>query len=137
MWNDLDNWEHKNKAVVFMVVSTEEVRESLSYYNAFDKDCEEYICNINDVSEAVVHEALLDAYNTLNFDYGISYEDINDSCYDYIVENLSAKTKETTGLIRGQIYDSETKTFEPVADFMARVKGYKQLDLFEENNHAS
>ena len=137
MWNDLDNWEHKNKAVVFMVVSTEEVRESLSYYNAFDKDCEEYICNINDVSEAVVHEALLDAYNTLNYDYGISYEDINDSCYDYIVENLSAKTKETTGLIRGQIYDSETKTFEPVADFMARVKGYKQLDLFEENNHAS
>jgi len=137
MWNDLDNWEHKNKAVVFMVVSTEEVRESLSYYNAFDKDCEEYICNINDVSEAVVHEALLDAYNTLNFDYGLSYEDINDSCYDYIVENLSAKTKETTGLIRGQIYDSETKTFEPVADFMARVKGYKQLDLFEENNHAS
>jgi len=137
MWNDLDNWEHKNKAVVFMVVSTEEVRESLSYYNAFDKDCEEYICNINDVSEAVVHEALLDAYNTLNFDYGLSYEDINDSCYDYIVENLSAKTKATTGLIRGQIYDSETKTFEPVADFMARVKGYKQLDLFEENNHAS
>ena len=138
MWNDLENWEHKNKAVVFIVVSTEEVRESLSYYNAFDKDCEEYICNINDVSETVVHEALLDAYNTLNFDaYGISYENINDSCYDYIVENLSAKTKETTGLIRVQIYDSETKTFEPVADFLARVKGYKQLDLFEENNHAS
>lgn len=137
MWNDLDNWEHKNKAVVFMVVSTEEVRESLSYYNAFEKDCEEYICNIDDVSETVVHEALLNAYNNLNFDYGISYEDINDSCYDYIVENLSTKTKETTGLIRGQIYDSETKTFEPVADFMARVKGYKQLDLFEENNHAS
>ena len=137
MWHDLDNWEHKNKAVVFMVVSTEEVREALSYYNAFETDCEEYICNINDVSETVVHEALLDAYNTLNFDYGITYTDINDSCYDYIVEILSAKTKETTGLIRGQIYDSETKTFEPVADFMARVKGYKQLDLFEENNHAS
>ena len=137
MWNDLDNWEHKNKAVVFMVVSTEEVRESLSYYNAFEKDCEEYICDIYDVSEVVVHEALLNAYNTLNFDYGITYTDINDACYDYIVENLSAKTKETTGLIRGQIYDSETKTFEPVADFMARVKGYKQLDLFEENNHAS
>jgi hypothetical protein len=142
MWNDLDNWEHKNKAVVFMVVSTEEVRESLSYYNAFDVESEgtydsEFICNINDVSETVVHEALLNAYNTLNFDYGITYTDINDACYDYIVENLSAKTKETTGLIRGQIYDSETKTFEPVADFMARVKGYKQLDLFEENNHAS
>ena len=142
MWNDLDNWEHKNKAVVFMVVSTEEVRESLSYYNAFDVESKgtydsEFICNIYDVSEEVVHQALLNAYNTLNFDYGITYTDINDACYDYIVENLSAKTKETTGLIRGQIYDSETKTFEPVADFMARVKGYKQLDLFEENNHAS
>jgi len=89
MWDDLDNWEHKNKAVVFMVVSTEEVRESLSYYNAFEKDCEEYICDIYDVSEKVVHEALLDAYNTLNFDYGLSYEDINGSCYDYIVEKLN------------------------------------------------
>ena len=137
MWNDLDNWEQENKAVVFMVVSTEEVREALSYWNAFDKDCEEYICNIDDVSEAVVHAALLDAYNNLSLDYGISYDDINEACYDYIVENLSAKTKETRGLARGQIYDSETKTFEPVADFMARVKGYKQLDLFEENKNAS
>ena len=137
MWQDLDNWEHKNNAVVFMVVSTQEVREALSYYNAFEKDCEEYICNIFDVSETVVHKALLDAYNTLNFDYGLSYEDINDSCYDYIVENLSTKTEETTGLYRGQIYNSETKTFEPAADFMARVKGYRQLELFEENNNAS
>ena len=120
MWDDLDNWEHKNKAVVFMVVSTEEVRESLSYYNAFEKDCEEYICDIYDVSEAVVHEALLNAYNTLNFDYGISYTDINDACYDYIVDNLSAKTNETRGLIRGNIYNSETKTFEKVKDFLAK-----------------
>jgi hypothetical protein len=89
MWTDLDRWEKDNHAVAFMVVSTEEVRESLSYYNAFDKDCEEYVCNIDDVSETVVHEALLDAYNTLNFDYGLSYEDINESCYDYIVEKLN------------------------------------------------
>jgi len=125
MWNDLDNWEHKNKAVVFMVVSTEEVRESLSYYNAFDVESEgtydsEFICNIYDVSEEVVHQALLNAYNTLNFDYGITYTDINDACYDYIVDNLSAKTNETRGLIRGNIYNSETKTFEKVKDFLAK-----------------
>lgn len=120
MWNDLDNWEHKNKAVVFMVVSTEEVREALSYYNAFEKDCEEYICDIDDVSETVVHEALLNAYNTLNFDYGIGYDDINEACYDYIVDNLSTKTNETRGLIRGNIYNSETKTFEKVKDFLAK-----------------
>ena len=89
MWRDLDRWEKDNHAVVFMVVSTEEVREALSYYNAFDKDCEEYVCSIDDVSETVVYEALLDAYNTLNFDYGLSYEDINESCYDYIVEKLN------------------------------------------------
>jgi hypothetical protein len=125
MWNDLDNWEHKNKAVVFMVVSTEEVRESLSYYNAFDVESKgtydsEFICNIYDVSEEVVHQALLNAYNTLNFDYGITYTDINDACYDYIVDNLSAKTNETRGLIRGNIYNSETKTFEKVKDFLAK-----------------
>lgn len=89
MWRDLYRWEKDNYAVVFMVVNTEEVREALAYYNAFEKDCEEYICDINDVSEKVVHEALLDAYNTLNFDYGLSYEDINESCYDYIVEELN------------------------------------------------
>ena len=38
-----------------------------------------------------MHEALLDAYNTLNFDYGLSYEDINESCYDYIVEKLNTE----------------------------------------------
>ena len=117
MWRDLDRWEKDNHAVAFIVVSTEEIREALSYYNAFEKDCEEYICNIYDVSETVVHEALLDAYNTLSFDYGLSYTDINDACYDYIVENLSAKTK---GLIRGNIYNSETKTFEKVRDFLAK-----------------
>jgi hypothetical protein len=125
MWTDLDRWEHDNKAVVFMVVSTEEVRESLSYYNAFDVESEgtydsEFICNIYDVSEEVVHQALLNAYNTLNFDYGITYTDINDACYDYIVDNLSAKTNETRGLIRGNIYNSETKTFEKVKDFLAK-----------------
>ena len=118
MWDDLDNWEHKNKAVVFMVVSTEEVRESLSYYNAFEKDCEEYICDIYDVSEAVVHEALLNAYNTLNFDYGISYTDINDECYAYIVEKLSVKTR---GLARGNLWNSETKQFETMKAFLTRL----------------
>ena len=119
-WRDLDRWEKDNHAVVFMVVNTEEVREALAYYNAFEKDEEEYICDIKYVSEKIVHEALLDAYNTLNFDYGISYEDINDSCYDYIVENLSAKTKETRGLKAGNIWNSETKTFEKVKDFLAK-----------------
>jgi hypothetical protein len=36
MWRDLDRGEKDNHAVVFMVVNTEEVREALAYYNAFE-----------------------------------------------------------------------------------------------------
>ena len=124
-WRDLDRWEKDNHAVAFLVVTTEEIREALSYWNAFDVETKgsydsEFICNIYDVSEEVVHQALLNAYNTLNFDYGITYDDINEACYDYIVDNLSTKTNETKGLIRGNIYNSETKTFEKVKDFLAQ-----------------
>ena len=124
-WRDLDRWEKDNHAVAFLVVTTEEIREALSYWNAFDVESKdtydsEFICNIYEVSEEVVHQALLNAYNTLNFDYGIGYDDINEACYDYIVDNLSAKTNETKGLIRGNIYNSETKTFEKVKDFLAK-----------------
>ena len=121
-WRDLDRWEKDNHAVAFIVVTTEEIRESLSYFNAFDvesKDAQdsEFICNIYDVSEEVVHQALLNAYNTLSFDYGLTYDDINESCYDYIVDNLSTKT---TGLKQGNLWNSETKTFEKVRDFLAQ-----------------
>ena len=124
-WRDLDRWEKDNHAVAFLVVTTEEIREALSYWNAFDVESKdtydsEFICNIYDVSEEVVHQALLNAYNTINFDYGLTYEDINEACYDYIVDNLSTKTNETKGLIRGNIYNSETKTFEKVKDFLAK-----------------
>mgnify|MGYP003653625692 CR=1 FL=1 len=122
-WRDLDRWEKDNHAVAFLVVTTEEVREALSYWNAFDVETKgthdsEFICNIYEVSETVVHQALLNAYNTLNFDYGIGYDDINEACYDYIVDNLSTKT---TGLNRGNIYNSETKQFESVKSFLARI----------------
>ena len=120
-WRDLDRWEKDNHAVAFLVVTTEEVREALSYWNAFDTELQvenEFICNIYEVSEGVVHQALLNAYNTLNFDYGITYDDINEACYDYIVDNLSTKT---TGLNRGNIYNSETKQFESVKSFLARI----------------
>ena len=121
-WRDLDRWEKDNHAVAFIVVTTEEIRESLSYFNGFDvesKDAQdsEFICNIYDVSEEVVHQALLNAYNTLSFDYGLTYDDINESCYDYIVDNLSTKT---TGLKQGNLWNSETKTFEKVRDFLAQ-----------------
>ena len=120
MWHDLTQWEEKNNAVVFMVITTEEVRDALQYYNAFCKDSGDgdygYICDIDDVSERVVLGAIKYAYNTLNFDYGLTYEHITEVCYEYIVDVL-----QTTGLERGQIYNSETKQFESVKNFLARI----------------
>ena len=125
MWSDLSEWENYHHGQVFMVITTEEVREDLRDYNAFDTDCDEFICDIDEVSEAIVWDALKHAYNTIDYHYGINYEVINDSCYDYIVEKLSSKT---TGWGKGQIYNAETKTFESYQDFLARIK---------EDRHAS
>ena len=125
MWAELKDWENRNNAQVFMVVTTEEIRHDLCDYNAFDKDCEgDYICDIDDVSEALVWEALKDAHDYINFHYGYDYEVINDHCYDYIVEKLSSKTRghDSYGLERGQIWNAETKTFESVKDFLAKYK---------------
>ena len=120
MWHELTQWDEKNNAVVFMVSTTEEVRDALQYYNAFCKDSEKeeygYICDIDDVSERIVLGAIKYAYNTIKFDYGITYEHITEVCYEYIVDSLQTK-----GLARGQIYDSETKTFESVKSFLARI----------------
>jgi len=125
MWDELGKWEDENHAMVFMVITTQELRADISDYNAFDKDCNEFICDIDEVSEVLVLEALKHAYENIDYHYGIDFETINDHCYDYIVEKLSSKTKETGRWGRGQIYDSETKTFERVEDFLARQKEKK------------
>ena len=124
MWAELEGWEKRNHCQVFMVISTEEVREDLREWNAFSKDCEEFICDIDNVSEKLIFESLKYAYENINFDYGVTFETINELCYDYIVEKLSSKaTKRGWG--EGQIYNSETKTFESVRSFLARQKEKK------------
>ena len=35
MWDSLADWEKRNNALAFIVVSTEEIREDLAYYEAF------------------------------------------------------------------------------------------------------
>ena len=122
MWSDLSKWENDNHGMVFMVITTEEVREGIRDYNAFDKECDEFICDIDDVSETIVWEALKDAYYVINYEYGINWEVINDHCYDYIVEKLSSKTR---GHDKGQLWNAETKTFESVKDFLARQQEKK------------
>ena len=134
MWTDLDRWEADNNAVVFLVVGTEDIRGTLEDYNAFSSDCEEYICEIADVSEKLIFEALTKAYNDLDMHYGLDYECISDYCYDYLVEELnkrvkdSIKTRESKwtpqnrGYYQAQLWNSETKTFESYGNFLARVK---------------
>ena len=54
MWQELSNWEDNHHAIVYGVMTSEDVRESLSYWNAFEKECDEFICDIDDVSETFV-----------------------------------------------------------------------------------
>ena len=132
MWNDLDNWEHKNKAVVFMVVSTEEVRESLSYYNAFDVESEgtydsEFICNINDVSERLIMASMKYAYNTIDEP---TYNYMLEVIYDHLVDTLKERIKDAVDKqrpVRGNLWNAETKGFEKLQDFMGQRTTQKEL----------
>ena len=123
MWTDLSRWEKDNHGQVFIVITTEEIREELRDYNAFDNECDEFICDIDEVSETIVWEALKDAYDKIDYHYGINYEVINDHCYDYIVEKLSSKTR---GHDKGLLWNAETKTFERYEDFLARYNKEKK-----------
>ena len=123
MWTDLSRWEKDNHGQVFIVITTEEIREELRDYNAFDNECDEFICDIDEVSETIVWEALKDAYDKIDYHYGINYELINDHCYDYIVEKLSSKTR---GHDKGLLWNAETKTFERYEDFLARYNKEKK-----------
>ena len=92
MWQELNDWEKRNNAVCFLVITTEEVRESLQYSDQFDTDNTEgdsYICNVNDLPETLILEAIQNAYDHGNFEYDMSYEVIQDMCHEYIVEKLN------------------------------------------------
>jgi len=127
MWDELQKWEDRNNAVAFLVIDTQSLREDLRYYNAFNNECDGgeygYICDIDTVSESLVYKSIVHAYNTINSEYGLTYEAITDVCYDYLVAELNK-----TGWDKGQIWNAETKTFESYKDFLARIK---------EDEHAS
>ena len=119
MWAELEGWEKRNHCQVFMVISTEEVRQDLKDWNAFCSREDGFIMDIDNVSEKLIYESLKYAYENINFDYGVTFEVVNELCYDYLVEKLSSKaTKRGWG--EGQIYNSETKQFESVRSFLAR-----------------
>ena len=119
MWDELQKWENRNNAIAFLVVDTQSLREDLRYYNAFNKECDSgeygYICDIDTVSERLVYQSIKHAYDNIKIDYGLTYESITDVCYEYLVAELNKR-----GYDKGQLWNSETKTFESVKDFLAR-----------------
>jgi len=130
MWTDLGRWEDDNHAVVFLVVDTQELREQFSYWNAFDIDHDDFICDVEDVSEKTMLDALKDAYNKVDLTYA-GLQDVYDVSYDYVVsvlqasihDSIKAKRQQWT---RGNLWNSETKEFDKVEDFMRQ----RQLELF-------
>tara|TARA_E500000075_G_C6745349_1_gene200317 strand:- start:106 stop:492 length:387 start_codon:yes stop_codon:yes gene_type:complete len=124
MWDELQKWENRNNAIAFLVVDTQSLREDLRYYNAFNKECDSgeygYICDIDTVSERLVYQSIKHAYDNIKIDYGLTYESIADVCYEYIVAELNKR-----GYDKGQLWNSETKTFESVKDFLAKYKEKK------------
>ena len=124
MWDELQKWENRNNAIAFLVVDTQSLREDLRYYNAFNKECDSgeygYICDIDTVSESLVYQSIKHAYDNIKIDYGLTYESIADVCYEYIVAELNKG-----GYDKGQLWNSETKTFESVKDFLAKYKEKK------------
>ena len=126
MWQELSNWEDNNNAIVFGVMTTEDVRESLSYWNAFEKDEDEFICDINDVSERLIMASMKYAYNTIDEP---TYNYMLDVIYDHLVDTLKERINDAVAnkgtVYRGNLWNSKTKEFDKVADFM----GQSQTEL--------
>jgi len=130
MWQEISEWEDRHNAIVFGVMSTEDVRESLSYYNAFDTaeiTNEHFICDICDVSEVLIMASMKYAYNTID---DPTYNYMLEVIYDHLVDTLKERINDAVAnkgtVYRGNLWNSKTKEFDKVADFM----GQRQTELF-------
>lgn len=130
MWQELTQWEERNNAIVYGVMTTEDVRESLSYWNAFEcaNDGEDFICDINDVSETLVLASMKYAYNTIE---DPTYDYMLEVIYDHLVDTLNQRIKDAVDeqrpQYRGWLWNAETKGFDKMDDFMKQRQ--TELDL--------
>lgn len=119
MWQELSNWEDNHHAIVYGVMTSEDVRESLSYWNAFEKDCDEFICDISDVSETFIMASMKYAYNTIE---DPTYEYMLEVIYEHLVDTLNQRIKDAVDeqrpQYRGWLWNAETKGFDKMDDFM-------------------
>ena len=87
MWEELKSWEQRNNALVFGVMTMQEVREELSYWSCFDSEYtkdEYYICDTDDMSEVVILKAMDYAYNVVEYqDYQAMIECVGNWLADY------------------------------------------------------
>lgn len=87
MWEELKDWEKRNNALVFGVMTTEEVREELSHWSYFDtnyKTDDYYICSVDEMQETVILKAMEYAYNVVEYqDYQAMIECVGNWLADY------------------------------------------------------
>jgi|TARA_R110000822_G_scaffold301580_1_gene425470 hypothetical protein len=118
MWLELTQWESNNNALVYGVISTEDVRENISYHAEFDmhNDSGSFLCNVYDFKEVEIMSAMKYAYSTLE---DPNYEQMMEVIGEWLVDYYK-QSNDTKGWDNAKLYDSETKTFESVKDFLTR-----------------
>ena len=127
MWQELSNWEDNHNAIVYGVMTSEDVRESLSYWNAFEVHTDEFICEIADVSETLVMASMKYAYNTID---DPTYNYMLEVIYAHLVDTLKERIKDAVDKqrpVRGNLWNAETKGFEKLQDFMGQRTIQKEL----------
>ena len=92
VWEAMQKLENFYQCKIYGYLDIQESADYLCDFNAFDKDCEDYICDIDEVPNDLWVEAFESAYDNIHSDYG--WADWQDYIYDYLVQNLSSKTNE-------------------------------------------
>ena len=113
MWNELSDWEKRHNALVYGVLEPQDVRESLRGAWNFDSDNPERVCSIDVFTDKEMLMSFKYAYDRVEYQ---DYEAMLDCIEEWLVDLF----KTTRGYDKGQIWNSETKTFEKVKDFLAR-----------------
>ena len=92
MWNELKEWEERHNALVYGVLTTEDVRETLSYYFGFDvSEPEELLVDIHDVSESLIREAMHYAYDSIEEP---TYNDMLDCIHERLIYVLNERIRD-------------------------------------------
>ena len=94
LWEAMSKLEKFYECKIYGVLELEEIVENLRYWNAFEKECEDYyICEIEEVSKQLWLDAMESAYDNIHGDFD-GYNDYMEYIYDYVVANLKEGANE-------------------------------------------